>query len=110
MDRLGGASPRGASPAARTGKPDAPDPASGWDTPNDASGWDTDEPAKRIKIDRNQKYAAAGPPSAPAAESQRNDRRAQSSNSNRNSFGGGRDRRDGGPRPASRPFRPPSWE
>ncbi|ETS61330.1 hypothetical protein PaG_04350 [Moesziomyces aphidis] len=96
VDRLGGASPRGASPAARAGKPDAADPASGWDTPNDASGWDTDEPAKRIKIDRNQKYAPAGPPSAPAAESQRNDRRPQSSNSNRNSFGGGRDRRDGG--------------
>ncbi|TKY88304.1 hypothetical protein EX895_002656 [Sporisorium graminicola] len=94
VDRLGGSSSSaapspggGASPSARTAEPDS------------TTGWDTEETSKRIKIDRNPKYAAAGPPvphpSAAIPEGPRSDKRHQPQS--RNLFGGG-GRRDGGGR------------
>ncbi|KAJ1021191.1 hypothetical protein NDA16_003977 [Ustilago loliicola] len=87
VDRLGGssaaASPGGASPGGRANDAEAAAAAS----------WDTEDSAKRIKIDRNQKYAPAGPPVPAIPEGPRSDRRQQQPSSARNSFGGGR--RDG---------------
>ncbi|KAJ9475637.1 THO complex subunit 2 [Pseudozyma hubeiensis] len=87
VDRLGGsssaASSGDASPIGRTA------------ADSDAAAlWESADSSKRIKIDRNQKYAAAGPP-VPSSipEGPRSDKRQQASS--RNSFGGG-GRRDGG--------------
>ncbi|CCF47990.1 hypothetical protein NDA11_007965 [Ustilago hordei] len=86
VDRLGGssaASPGGASPGGRANGAEA----------TAAAAWETEDSAKRIKIDRNQKYAPAGPPISAIPEGPRSDRRQQQPSSSRNSFGGGR--RDG---------------